>query len=268
MAFHAPPKHMTWTKEIYINPTHNSANRYYTPRLYTSFGDVPPPHGANREKWFHDYRRSHISERILQNNLKVLGLPTPFRTTTFSDKPDRVLGARKQRRDAVLYNPHYHLTNRIPDQERDRKMVDDLTYQHRQQYRDHSGTLTNHRVSYFHYPTEAEKQFLPKMRPPRNMIDNYPNAFKASREYVWDIPRGPKHFELWHKVWKLNCLIENEEFSNLKFWFKNLLQKIQILCSIKTETTLMVYTRKLLYSQQTKKVRNSTRNYDKRVKLR
>jgi len=203
MAFHAPGRYVSWTKETYINPMNMPANRHYTPRLYTNFGDVPPTQGAGREKWFHDYRRSHISERTLQNNLKVLGPPVPVRPTTFSDKPDRVLGARKQRRDAILYNPHHHLANRIPDQERDRNMIGDLTFQHRQQFRDHSGTLTDHhKVSYFHYPTEAEHQFLPRARPPQNMIDKYPNAFKASREYVWDThtARGPKHYELWHKV--------------------------------------------------------------------
>ena len=198
MANHVLPRHTTWSQETYVNPLNMPANRYYTPRLYTSFGDIPE-RGAGRERWFHDYRRSHVAERTLENNLKTPG--TVVRPTTFSDKPDRVLGARCQRREAVLYKPNHHLTNRIPDRERERAQVDNLVFQHRQQYSDKSDTLHDHKVPYFHYPTDAQQQFLPRVSPPKDTIGSYPNRSKASWEYTYDFERGPKDYELWWKVW-------------------------------------------------------------------
>ena len=49
-------------------------------------------YGERREKWFQDYRRSHEAEQTLAKRLNTLG--SPYRPTSFSDKPDRVLGMR------------------------------------------------------------------------------------------------------------------------------------------------------------------------------
>ncbi|XP_032222640.1 uncharacterized protein LOC5521474 [Nematostella vectensis] len=198
MANRAVAKFSTWTKETYIDPKNMPANRYYTPSLYTSFGDIPS-HGAGREKWFHDYRRSNIAERTLRNGQLSMN-PPPIRPTSFSDNPDRVLGKRTMRREAILNKPRHHLENRIPDRERERCRIDDLTFYHRQQYRDPSGSLYEHRVPYYHYPTEAEEQFLPRVRQEPDTMGSYPNYRRAASESVYDFKRGPKVYELWHKV--------------------------------------------------------------------
>lgn len=196
MANHKLPRFWTWTRETYVDPINMPANRYYTPHFMAA-GDNQR-YGEGREKWFQDYRRSCIAEKTLVKNLNTLG--SPYRPTSFSDKPDRVLGARCLRRESVLNKPRHHLTNRIPDRERDRAQIDDIGSQHRQQYRDQSGTLLDQKVDYFHYPTTAEQQFLPKVNPPDGTIGNYPNNTKAALEYVHDKERGPKDYELWHKV--------------------------------------------------------------------
>lgn len=82
----------------------------------------------------------------------------------------------------------------------DRAQIDNIVFQHRQQYRDQSGTLFDQKVAYFHYPTAAEEQFLPKVKPPKETIGTYPNTTKAALEYTYDLERGPKEYELWHKV--------------------------------------------------------------------
>ncbi|XP_020893313.1 uncharacterized protein LOC110232457 [Exaiptasia diaphana] len=198
MANHVMPKFSTWTKETYINPSNMPENRFYTPSLFSNFGHIQD-HGAGREKWFNDYRRSTIAQRTLRNGQLSMN-PPPIRPTAYSDDPDRVLGKRKMRREAVLNKPRHHLTNRIPDRERDRSQIDDITFQHRQQYRDQSETLYEHRLPYFHYPTEAQDQFLPRVRQRSDYMGNYPNNRRAALEYTYDKERGPKHFELWHKV--------------------------------------------------------------------
>lgn len=155
-------------------------------------------YGEGREKWFQDYRRSHVAEQTLAKNLNTLG--SPYRPTSFSDKPDRVLGSRCSRREAVLNKPRHHIINRIPDRERDRAQIDDIGFQHRQQYRDQSGTLLGQKLEYFHVPTKAEEQFLPRSSPPEGTIGSYPNNTRASLEYTYDKERGPKDYELWYKV--------------------------------------------------------------------
>lgn len=196
MANHKVPRFSTWHRETYVDPINMPANRYFTPH-FMPYRDSQR-YGEGREKWFQDYRRSYVAERTLVKNLNTLG--SPYRPTSLSDKPDRVLGTRCLRREAVLNKPHHHLTNRIPDRERDRAQIDDLVFKHRQQYRDQSGTLFDQKVAYFHNPTTAEEQFLPKVNPPKDTIGSYPNNTKAALEYTYDLERGPKEYELWHKV--------------------------------------------------------------------
>lgn len=198
MANHKVPRFSTWSRETYIDPENMPANRYYTSQSMVSGDDQR--YGERSEKWFQNYRRSHVAEQTLVKHLTTLG--TPYRPTSFSDKPDRVLGTRCFRRESVVNKPRYHLTNRIPDRERDHAQIDDLGFQHRQQYRDESGTLFDQKLDYFHYPTKAEDQFVPKVSPSRSegIIGNYPNNTKAALEYVYDKERGPKDYELWHKV--------------------------------------------------------------------
>ncbi|XP_031563002.1 protein FAM166C-like [Actinia tenebrosa] len=198
MANHVMPKFSTWTKETYIEPVNMTGHRYYSPNHFPSFGHTYD-HGVGREKWFHDYRRSTVAEKTLRNGQLSMN-PPPIRPTTFSDSPDRVLGARKLRREAILNRPNYHLVNRIPDRERDRAQIGSMVYEHRQQYRDESQTLYEHTVPFFHYPTEAQDQFLPRERSSRNYVGNYPTSRTAALEYTYDKERGPKHYQLWHKV--------------------------------------------------------------------
>jgi len=197
MANRLMPRHSTWTKETYIDPINMPAHRHYTPQLHSNFGYIDDK-GAGREKWFQDYRRSTVAHHVRRNGELSMN-PPPIRPTAFSDDPDRVLGKRKMRREAILNKPRHHVTNRIPDRERDRSQIDDLTFQHRQQYRDQSRTLYEQRVPYFHYPTEAVDQFLPRVRR-EDSLGNYPNHRRAALEFTYDKERGPKHFQLWHKV--------------------------------------------------------------------
>lgn len=196
MANHKQPRFSTWSRETYVDPMNMPANRYYTPHFMASGDDQR--YGEGRERWFQDYRRSYIAEKTLVKNLNTFG--SPYRPTSFSDKSDRVLGTRCMRREAVLHKPRHHLTNRIPDRQRDRAQIDDIVFQHRQQYRDQIGTLFDEKVDYFHYPTTAEEQFLPKASPHEGTIGSYPSNTKAALEYVYDKERGPKDYELWHKV--------------------------------------------------------------------
>ena len=195
MANHKVERFSTWNRETYVSPINMPANKYYTPHFTNCQDDQR--YGEGREKWFHDYRRSHIAETTLVKNLNTLG--SPYRPTSYSDSPDRVLGARCQRREAVLNKPRQHLTNRIPDTERDRAQIDDIVFQHRQQYKDQSETF-DQKLGYFHFPTTAENQFLPQVCPPEGTIGSYPNNTKAALEYTYDLERGPKEYELWYKV--------------------------------------------------------------------
>ena len=196
MANHKLARFSTWSGETYVDPINMPANRYYTPHFMAS-GDNQR-YGEGRERWFQDYRRSYKAEQTLVKNLNTLG--SPYRPTSFSDKPDRVLGARCFRREAVLNKPLHHLTNRIPDRERDRAQIDHIGFQHREQYRDQSGTLSDKKLDYFHYPTTAEEQFLPEENPPEGTIGNYPNNTRAALEHTYDKERGPREYERWRKV--------------------------------------------------------------------
>ncbi|KAK2560782.1 Protein FAM166C A [Acropora cervicornis] len=196
MANHKMGRFSTWSRETYLDPMHMPANRHYMPHFMPS-GDEQR-YGEGREKWFQDYRRSYVAEQTLTRNLNTLG--SPYRPTSLSDKPDRVLGSRCLRQEAVLNIPRHHLINRIPDRERDRAQVDDICFQHRQQYKDQSGTLFGQKLDYFHIPTKAEEQFVPRMSPPEGDIGSYPSNTRAALEYTYDKERGPKDYELWPKV--------------------------------------------------------------------
>lgn len=66
--------------------------------------------------------------------------------------------------------------------------------------KDQSGTLFGQKLDYFHIPTKAEEQFVPRMSPPEGDIGSYPSNTRAAFEYTYDKERGPKDYELWPKV--------------------------------------------------------------------
>lgn len=197
MANHVHGKYTTTSREAYCHPKSWPAYQYYTPERPQTFGKTYE-HGEGIPKWFHQYRRSQVAEKVLKENLESVG--AEVRPTWFSDKPDRVLGARCADRDELLNRPDYKMFNRLPDRERDMKEFIKNKEKHREHYKDLTGTA--HKVDMFHYPTEAKEQFID--RKCGSKIGDYPNPHKAALEYTWETERGPKHYELYNGVSDFN----------------------------------------------------------------
>lgn len=191
MAFRIAPKFESTTRSDFNHPYLEKLDyKYYHPQLFTnSIHKYAPNKG--RKKFFHDYRRCHVSEQTLEKNLE--GLPTPFRPTWYCDKTSRVLGRRKIDREAlfpVIQNkPLYTLSNRIPDRERDRdkKFMDEVK-QHRMQYKDLTGSR-HERSSYFHCPSPAGDVFLERKRG-TGIQSDYPNNLRVSQEHTETLARA------------------------------------------------------------------------------
>ena len=192
MANHVHDKYTTTSRETYRHPKSVPAYPYYMPERPQDFG-ITYNHREGTTKWFHDYRRSQVAEKMLKENLESIGMEV--RPTWLSEKPDRVLGARCFSREELLNRPDYKMFNRLPDRERDlRKFVKDKE-EHRQNYNDL--TDTTHKVDFFHNPTEAKEQFVDRGSKSTSSIGDYPNKHKAALEYTWQTERGPKHYELY-----------------------------------------------------------------------
>ncbi|CAB4004507.1 Hypothetical predicted protein [Paramuricea clavata] len=190
MANHVHDRYTTTSRETYRHPKSVPAYLYYTPERPQNFGKTYE-HGEGTTKWFHDYRRSQVAEKVLKENL--VGMEV--RPTWLSDRPDRVLGARCATRDELLNRPDYKMFNRLPDRERDLKEFVKTKEEHRENYKDITGTT--HKVDLFHYPTEAKEQFVDRGSKSTTRIGDYPNAHKAALEHTWETERGPKHYELY-----------------------------------------------------------------------
>jgi hypothetical protein len=191
MANHVHDRYTTTSRETYRHPKSVPAYRYYTPERPQNFGKTYE-HSEGTTKWFHDYRRSQVAEKVLKENLESVGMEV--RPTWLSDRPDRVLGARCATRDELLNRPDYKMFNRLPDRERDLKEFVKTKEEHRENYKDITGTT--HKVDLFHYPTEAKEQFVDRGSK-STKIGEYPNAHKAALEHSWETERGPKHYELY-----------------------------------------------------------------------
>ena len=192
MANHVHDKYTTSSREAYRHPRSVPAYQYYMPERPQQFGTTHE-HREGTSRWFHDYRRSQVAEKVLKGNLESVGVEV--RPTWLSDKPDRVLGARCATREELLNRPDYKMFNRLPDRERDLKEFVKSKEDHRENYKDLTGTT--HKVDLFHYPTEAKEQFVDREVKP-GKIGNYPNAHRSALEYTWENDRGPKHYELYH----------------------------------------------------------------------
>lgn len=192
MANRVHEKYATTSREAYCHPKSTSAYRYYSPNCPQSFGKSYD-HGEGTVKWFNEYRRSEVPENVLRNNTESIGLKP--RPTWFSDKPDRVLGARCAAREALLNRPDYKLLNRIPDRERELKEFVKTKEEHRDNYKDLTGIKP--KIDFFHYPTKAVEQFADRNVPSSSKIGEFPTPHKAALEHTWETERGPKHYELY-----------------------------------------------------------------------
>lgn len=149
--------------------------------------------------WFSEYRRSEIPESVMRRNVESIGFSE--RPTWFSDKPDRVLGARCAAREALLNQADYKLLNRNPDKERDLEQIVKYKEDHRKNYKDLTGTKPA--VELFHYPTEAKDQFSDR-NTESTRFGEYPTPHKAALEHTWEMERGPKHYELYRRLSAFN----------------------------------------------------------------
>lgn len=197
-ANHVHQKYTTTSKETYAHPKSVPAYRNYLPNRPQTFG-TSYEHGQGTVKCFNDYRRSQVPENVMRENMDCIGLHQ--RPTWFSDKPDRVLGARAADREALLNRPDYKLLNRIPDREKELAEFE----QAKEDHREHSKDLTNTKpsVGFFHYPTEANEQFSDRNVSGEKLGD-FPTPHKVSLEHTWETRRGPKHYELHHGLSDFN----------------------------------------------------------------
>lgn len=193
MANHVHNKYTTSQLDAYRHPRSVPAYRYYTPERPQDFGKTYQ-HGEGTAKWFQGYHRSLVAEKTVKENLECIGTDTVVRPTWFSDKPNKVLGARCVDREGLFYRPGYKLFNRLADRERVLKQFVKSEQDHRRNYKDLSGTT--HKVDLFHCPTEAMDQFVGRTSAAK--IGDYPNTHLAALEYVWETDRGLKHYQLYH----------------------------------------------------------------------
>ena len=192
-ANHVHNKYTTTSREAFGHPKASPAYEYYMPNRPQSFGRERQTNEGS-VKWFNEYRRADIPEKVLRDNVESVGVK--IRPTWYSESPDRVLGARCADRETLLNTPDYKLLNRLPDRERDLKEFVNLKEGHREHYKD--VTNTKHKVDFFHQPTDAEKMFGVKTTESSATIGKFPNTHKAALEYTWETERGPKHYELYH----------------------------------------------------------------------
>ncbi|XP_028393107.1 UPF0573 protein C2orf70 homolog B-like [Dendronephthya gigantea] len=199
MANHLHDKYTTTSREAYSHPKSVPAYRYYMPERPQTFGKTFQ-HGEGTKRWFHDYRRTQVAEKVMKENLESAGIDV--RPTWHSDKPDRVLGARCADREELLNRPDYKMFNRLPDRERDLAEFVERKEEHRNDYKDLTGRT--HKVDFFHYPTEASEQFVERGTQSSSKMTDYPNPHKGALEYTWETQRGPKHYELYRGVSDFN----------------------------------------------------------------
>ena len=198
MANRVAPKLLSTNHDTYQYYQDQCDYKHYHPQLFLSKrGNYHPNKGTL--VFFHDYRRSQISDSTLNNNLSTL--TTPIRPTWISDKPDRVLGRRKFNRESLFpviqNNPVYLLSNRIPDRERDRdnKHVAG-TKLHRDKYRDLTGSLRTP-SHYFYHPSGSNQTFTQRIKPPGSIWE-FPSYHRAAEEYTYKLERSEpvvKHME-------------------------------------------------------------------------
>ncbi|XP_046860266.1 protein FAM166C-like [Xenia sp. Carnegie-2017] len=190
MACYMHNKYATTSKESYRHPKSVPGYPYYTSERPQDFGKNVE-HREGSTKWFQDHRRPNIVENILKNNIASRRMEV--RPSKYSDSPDRVLGARCTTRNERLNRPDCKLFNRLPDKERQIKFFVEKKEEHRQNYKDLTGT--KHQVDYFHYAHVDEDQFSHSKF--SSSIKNYPSPYKGALEYSWLTERGPKYFELY-----------------------------------------------------------------------
>ena len=187
MSNHVAPRLTSSYQSSYKDPLRNQTDyRFYNPQLFVPSIDKYQPDKGTK-KWFHDYRRSTVAEQTMKNNLK--SMPTPLRPTYYSDKPDIVLGFRKEDRESLLpvihNNPVYNLTQRIPDRERDRdKRFMSYTQTHRDQMRDPTGSL-HKKHDFFYHPFPSEQTFSTRQRSTDKYMSHFPGEHTAANEFVY-----------------------------------------------------------------------------------
>lgn len=190
MAYHCKPKFLSTAHDTYRHPFRDQYDyKYYTPQSnFPKKHDYSPDKGT--KKWFQDYRRTNIEEKVLRDNLSALS--SPVRPTNFSDKPDIALGARKQDRECLLpiihNNPIYQISNRNPDQIRDRDVgLMRKAHSHRDQIKDMTGSL--HKIeNHFYIPFPSSESFSTRNFN-KNYITDFPTHRTAATEFVFDKKR-------------------------------------------------------------------------------
>ncbi|XP_070555278.1 ciliary microtubule inner protein 2C-like [Ptychodera flava] len=137
--------------------THNAT--YIPPRLMPGYKghcpttkfDYGETYGHATAKYFQDYRSA-----TLNNSKSNYSTGGQF-PTIYSHNPDLVMSARDRTRERYRTAPKYQLSNLQYDREEDLSKFDTLAQQHREHYKDRTGTMQ--RVDYFMLPVKAEEQF-------------------------------------------------------------------------------------------------------------
>ncbi|XP_077991169.1 ciliary microtubule inner protein 2C-like [Glandiceps talaboti] len=137
--------------------THNAT--YIPPRLMPGYKghcpttkfDYGESYGHATAKYFQDYRSETLNNSV-SNYSRGGGFPT-----IYSHNPDMVMSARDRTRERYRTAPKYQLSNIQHDRMDDLEKFDTSSQQHREHYKDRTGTLQ--RVDYFMLPKKAEEQF-------------------------------------------------------------------------------------------------------------
>lgn len=126
---------LTTNLNVYRHPRHVPGYKGYTPRIKFTYGDA---YGNTTARWFNDYRWETLNnsrERKGRGGDKDIPFPTYY-----TNNPDHVIGARTRSHERWLADPKYRLLNGH-DRDEDIKDFDRTAQHHREQYRDHTGTI-------------------------------------------------------------------------------------------------------------------------------
>ena len=177
MANYHEMKHISTSRDSYRNPFlyQPDYELYHPPYKFPAVNSYFPEKGT--EKWFQDYHRTDVEEEVLRKNLTTF--PSSLKSTRYSDKSDRVLGARKSYRDSMfpeLYgNPVYLLSNNENDKPNEAFMKE--VRKHRGQMKNLTGS--KHKIGdAFYFPLIGKETFGKRNKSPE-YITVFPSHCKA-----------------------------------------------------------------------------------------
>jgi len=170
----------TTHQATYIPPRMMPGYKGHCPTAKFDYGET---YGNATAKYFQDYRSQTLNQSK-SNYAKGGQFPT-----VYTHNPDLVIHARDRTREQWRTAPKYELTNVNHDRKEEIDKFDKLAQEHRQYYKDRTGTVQ--RVNEFLIPKSAEDMYRQDVKSAEEEV-NIESEAKLTRMLNQPVMRTPK----------------------------------------------------------------------------